>query len=179
MKNHSARLLVLLVALFALVGCDQATKVVATRRLASIEPISFFGNIFRLEYAENPGAFLSFGASMSEETRYWIFVVMVSAILLAALIFLLRSYKTWPMSALLALVLVISGGGSNLLSRLLNDGHVIDFMNVGVGSLRTGIFNVADMAIMSGVILLFIISVRSPQAFEQEQNASSSVEQGE
>jgi signal peptidase II len=31
---------------------------------------------------------------------------------------------------------------------------VIDFLNVGIGSLRTGIFNVADMAIMLGVFLL-------------------------
>lgn len=163
MQNHSARLVALLFAMFACVGCDQATKVVATRHLAPIEPISFFGNLFRLEYAENPGAFLSFGASMSEQTRYYIFVVMVSIVLLAAFIFLLRSYKTWPMPALLALVLVISGGGSNLLSRLLNDGHVIDFMNIGIGGLRTGIFNVADMAIMAGVGLLFLFSFRSSQ----------------
>ena len=176
MKTHSSRLFVLLFSLFALVGCDQATKVVATQRLALVEPISFFGNLFRLEYAENPGAFLSFGASMSEETRYWVFVVMVSVVLLVALIFLLRSYKTWPMPALFALVLIISGGSSNLLSRVLNDGHVIDFMNIGIGSLRTGIFNVADMAIMSGVGLLFLISIRSPEQFDAVQTSQPSAE---
>lgn len=179
MKNNTTRLLGLLFALFALVGCDQATKIVATRQLATIEPISFFGNLFRLEYAENPGAFLSFGASMTEETRYWVFIVMVSAILLAAFIFLLRSYKTWPMPALFALVLVISGGGSNLLSRVLNDGHVIDFMNIGIGNLRTGIFNVADMAIMSGVGLLFIFSLRSPDAFNEQKPSNQSEEEGQ
>ena len=173
MTKKSGRILVLLFALFACVGCDQATKVVASRQLATMPPISFWGNLFRLEYAENPGAFLSFGASMSEDLRFWIFVVSVSIILIAAMTFLIRHVGSWPMPTLLALVLVISGGFSNLLSRLLNDGHVIDFMNIGIGSLRTGIFNVADMAIMSGVGLLFLFSIRSPHDEEVEKSKES------
>ena len=42
---------------------------------------------------------------------------------------------------------------SNLIDRLRYGGYVVDFLNVGIGSLRTGIFNVADMAIMAGVII--------------------------
>jgi signal peptidase II len=38
-------------------------------------------------------------------------------------------------------------------------GHVIDFMNMGVGQLRTGIFNVADVMIMAGIVLLIINSI--------------------
>ena len=53
---------------------------------------------------------------------------------------------------------MISGGFSNLYDRITNHGGVVDFMNMGVGSLRTGIFNVADMAIMAGVLLLVIYS---------------------
>ena len=76
-----------------------------------------------------------------------------------------------------ALVLVISGGFSNLLSRILNDGHVIDFMNVGIGWLRTGTFNFADMAIMTGVITLFVYGLRSdPQ--EALMSTDSGQEQG-
>lgn len=40
--------------------------------------------------------------------------------------------------------------------RLLHEGRVIDFMNVGIGSLRTGIFNVADVCITIGVLLLVL-----------------------
>ncbi len=172
MRNTS-RLTILLFALFVLVGCDQATKVVAQRRLSGMQPLSFFGNIFRLEYAENPGAFLSFGAGLSDDQRFWVFVVIVGAILLAASIFLLRSYATWPMTSMIALVLVISGGFSNLLSRILNDGHVIDFMNVGIGWLRTGTFNIADMAIMAGVITLFISGMQPDHPANQPEAAAT------
>jgi signal peptidase II len=49
--------------------------------------------------------------------------------------------------------LIVGGGVSNLIDRLRYGGYVVDFLNVGIGSLRTGIFNVADMAIMAGVII--------------------------
>jgi signal peptidase II len=55
-----------------------------------------------------------------------------------------------------ALALVAGGGISNLIDRLLNDGRVTDFLNVGIGALRTGIFNVADMAILLGALLLIL-----------------------
>jgi signal peptidase II len=56
--------------------------------------------------------------------------------------------------------LFVAGGASNLLDRILY-GTVIDFMNVGIGPLRTGIFNVADMAIMLGAGILVLEGYRS------------------
>jgi signal peptidase II len=55
-----------------------------------------------------------------------------------------------------ALALIAGGGASNLLDRLLDAGRVTDFLNVGIGPLRTGIFNIADMAILGGAILLLL-----------------------
>jgi signal peptidase II len=52
-------------------------------------------------------------------------------------------------------MLFLAGGASNLLDRIMH-GTVVDFMNVGVGSLRTGIFNVADVALMIGVALMIL-----------------------
>jgi len=52
--------------------------------------------------------------------------------------------------------LILSGGGSNLYDRIVNDGAVIDFLNIGISSVRTGIFNVADMAIMAGAVLIVV-----------------------
>jgi signal peptidase II len=43
-----------------------------------------------------------------------------------------------------------------LIDRLLYHGRVTDFLNVGIGSLRTGIFNLADMAILAGALLLVL-----------------------
>jgi len=60
-----------------------------------------------------------------------------------------------PPTQRLALGLLWAGGVSNLVDRVLH-GSVVDFMNIGVGWLRTGIFNVADMAITIGVLLILL-----------------------
>ena len=66
----------------------------------------------------------------------------------------------WPRRALLGVALFVAGGASNFPDRIIY-GMVIDFMNVGIGSLRTGIFNVADMAIMLGAGILVLEGYRS------------------
>jgi signal peptidase II len=52
--------------------------------------------------------------------------------------------------------LIASGGFSNWVDRARFDGSVVDFMNMGIGSLRTGVFNVADLAIIAGIVVLFL-----------------------
>jgi signal peptidase II len=159
------RLVALLVVLFATVGCDQATKSLAQTHLATAEPRSFLNGLFWLEYAENSGAFLSLGARIPAEMQHWIFTVAVSVVLTALLIYAIR--ETFQAASrthtlvIIALALFLGGGIGNLIDRLTNNGHVIDFMHIGIGRLRTGIFNVADMALMAGVALLLIYSFRS------------------
>ncbi|MBK8276302.1 MAG: signal peptidase II [Nitrospira sp.] len=59
--------------------------------------------------------------------------------------------------------LVLSGGLGNLVDRIINDGRVIDFMNIGIGSLRAGIFNVADVYITVGVVVLVFQALQRPR----------------
>ncbi len=70
-----------------------------------------------------------------------------------------------PMSldTVVARSLVLSGGLGNLVDRIINDGRVIDFMNIGIGSLRTGIFNVADVCITVGVVVLVFQALQRPR----------------
>jgi signal peptidase II len=56
----------------------------------------------------------------------------------------------------LACALLLGGAIGNLIDRVRFDGLVIDFMNLGIGPLRTGIFNVADVAISVGAVLLIL-----------------------
>ena len=56
------------------------------------------------------------------------------------------------------LALIVAGGLGNLYDRVFEGGAVTDFLNVGVGPLRTGIFNVADVAIVAGVLLMMLSS---------------------
>ena len=58
--------------------------------------------------------------------------------------------------AVWAMVLIAAGGMGNLVDRILRDGRVIDFMNLGLGPVRTGIFNIADVQIMVGLGLLLL-----------------------
>ncbi len=152
------RLLILLVVLFTTVGCDQATKSLARTHLAGEASLSFFGGLFYLHYAENPGAFLNLGAGLSPQTQYWIFVVVVSAILLGLALYLvwaaMRETERLPQRVLVALTLFLGGGVGNLIDRLLFEGRVSDFMVIRLGWASTGVFNVADMALMLAVGLI-------------------------
>lgn len=162
---RARRLVALFVVLFTTVGCDQATKSLAQTHLASAEPRSFLNGFFWLQYAENPGAFLSLGARIPAEMQHWIFTVTVAIVLVALLVYTLReTLRTahQPHTVfIVALALFLGGGIGNLIDRITNDGRVIDFMHIGIGGLRTGIFNVADMALMAGVALLLIYSMRN------------------
>lgn len=135
------------------VGCDQAVKAIARDALASSPPVSLFGGAVRFEYAENPGAFLSLGAELPPQIRFLLGVVFVALALAALLVFMLRS-ASLSTGQKAALALIVGGGFGNLIDRVANDGHVIDFVSVGIGPLRTGIFNVADMAITAGVLVM-------------------------
>jgi signal peptidase II len=154
------RIAILLFVMLVSVGCDQATKSVAQSTLAGTEPILFLNGMVRLQYAENPGAFLSLGAGLSSETRYWIFVVLAGLLLAGLILYIFRSSLKMHILSLVGLALFAGGGLGNLIDRLTNDGRVIDFMNVGIGPVRTGIFNVADMALMAGIGLLAIFELR-------------------
>jgi signal peptidase II len=155
------RVMVLILVLFLIVGCDQTTKSVAQSQLRDAEPISLFNNMLLFKYAENSGAFLSLGANLSPTAQQWIFIVLVSLVLLALLIYILKNLQQMPFMVLIALALFLGGGVGNLIDRLLNEGRVIDFMNIGIGNLRTGVFNVADMSLMAGLAVMAFFGFRS------------------
>ena len=138
------------------IAIDQGTKLWAAMNLPRHIMTSYLNDLLRIGYVENRGVFLGLGNSLSDEHRFLLFVVLVSAVLLGLLIYLLWS-STLVISELVAYSLILSGGASNVYDRITNNGGVIDFLNVGVGSLRTGIFNVADMAIMLGVCILLVL----------------------
>ncbi len=151
------RIAILVFVSLICIGCDQSTKYTARYFLAGEEPISLMGDIFRLTYAENSGAFLSLGADLPAHIRQLIFVFMTAIFLVGFLFFILRS-RNLDVLTLYSSAFILGGGVGNLIDRIVNQGAVIDFMNIGIGSIRTGIFNMADLAISAGVAL-FAISV--------------------
>jgi signal peptidase II len=123
----------------------------------------------RLEYVENTGGFLSLGASLPSSTRTMLFTLGTCVMLLALVGAAVRfRWRGW---LLIGASLVVAGGASNWVDRLVQ-GSVVDFLNIGVGPLRTGIFNVADMAIMLGVAVLLLAHRR--QSDDVRTTSSSS-----
>ena len=149
------RLLTILAILVVTIGIDQWTKVLAVEHLKNKLGYSYWGDFFKLIYAENRGAFLGGGSNFSETTSFWLLKILPAVVLLGILIFLVFS-KTLDRMSTIAFSLIVGGGLSNVMDRFLNDGSVVDFMNMGIAGLRTGIFNFADVFIMIGVGVMLV-----------------------
>lgn len=145
------RTLLVITILLSCVGCDQASKSVATSHLSEGQTVSHLVGTVRLQVAKNYGAFLGLGTSLGKRTQL---VSIGTAIGLVALLIYCLAFAPANPVTLSALALILGGGISNLIDRLLYGGYVIDFLNVGIGPLRTGIFNLADVFIMLGFVLL-------------------------
>ncbi|MBN1259075.1 MAG: signal peptidase II [Anaerolineae bacterium] len=159
MNRHAkARLIAGIIG--ATVVVDQGAKVIARALLASSPGRAYLGDTLRLHFSENTGAFLSLGADWPYAVRFWTLIVAVSAVLIGFLVFIWQT-SDLGRRGIVGGALTIGGGLSNLLDRLYNDGAVVDFMNIGIGNLRTGIFNVADLGIVFGIGLLALSSLQT------------------
>jgi signal peptidase II len=171
--------LALVAVLCGSVGCDQITKQAATRWLSEAPTASYLGDMFRLTYTENRGAFLGLGSTWPETLRWLLFTLLSSLLVGFALWITVKEWRAarqqldsvkpavgragqWRFwGGVSGPLLVVAGGVGNLIDRMFRDGAVVDFMNMGIGSLRTGIFNVADVYIMVGMAL-WLLWLRSP-----------------
>ncbi len=154
-SSFRSRFRLLSVIALSLVAIDQATKhyAMASLKETAAHPLTALGGSVRIQYAENPGAFLSFMADWGPNARFWVLTV-TNAVVLSGLAWYLLSSPAEDRWMWLALSFILAGGIGNLIDRVRFDGHVIDFLNMGIGNLRTGIFNVADIAITAGFLML-------------------------
>jgi signal peptidase II len=148
-KGSDALLFWPVIAIVALV--DVVTKAIAVRALVPQRvPHEVVGNAVRLTLVYNPGA--AFGLNLGAESR-WIFTTL-TIVALAILWRLYRSTRRGDVMRVLALALVCAGALGNLLDRVRSDLGVVDFIDVGFGTTRWPTFNVADMAVSVGAVLL-------------------------
>jgi signal peptidase II len=169
---NSKRLLNVVVTSVVCVGIDQLTKLIAKRTLAEGELITLLGDGVRLQLAKNYGTFLSLGASLPEGVRTAATTTGVGVILAALLGYAVFS-KTANSVAVFAMAMLFGGGLSNLFDRIAYGGYVLDFLNVGIGPLRTGIFNVADMFIMAGVFVMLFSEPIQRRIFKSDRPAAT------
>ena len=156
MKMDKTKLLLFILLIFGSVGCDRVTKGLAKTHLSGLGELSYLHDTFRLVYVENPGAALSLGADWHPDLKFWVLSLLPLTVLLLVLGFVLKNMNKLGWAHLVGLGLIIAGGAGNLLDRFLNNSLVPDFMNLGINGLRTGIFNVADVCITTGIIVTLV-----------------------
>jgi signal peptidase II len=160
MTNRN-RFALIVLTLACCVGCDQQTKSFAAANLRGHQGKSFLADTVRFDYAENTGSFLGLGDSLPAKWRTAIFTYGCTAGVAAMLGYVFFAAGLSAVQVL-ALSLITAGGIGNVIDRWICGGYVRDFLNVGIGPLRTGIFNVADAAMMAGCVLALFTFSRRP-----------------
>jgi len=144
------KLLLFVVLLASVLLADISTKLAIQRMLPLGQQIDVIGDYVRLTHIQNPGA--AFGINLGVYSRP-VFMAL-SGVALAAL---LAMYWFTPVSErirLAAIALICGGAVGNLIDRIRSVQGVIDFLDVGIGTRRWPVFNVADMAVTTGAIIL-------------------------
>jgi signal peptidase II len=137
---------------------DCATKRAAELHLVPAHvPHEFLGEIVRLTLAYNPGAAMSF--SLGTHSRIGLSLLALGALFVMA--YLYRRTAPGDRHAAAGLALIAAGALGNLIDRLRSERGVVDFIDVGLGGWRFWTFNVADMAIAFGAIVLVIAMYRT------------------
>jgi signal peptidase II len=137
--------------LATVLALDVTTKSLAVTYLApEYVPHEVLGESVRLTLAYNPGA--SFGIGVGAYSR----VVFIALALFALVILgqLYRSAATGDRSRTVALALICAGALGNMLDRVRSSRGVVDFIDLGIREARFYTFNVADVAITSGAVVL-------------------------
>lgn len=149
--------------LFALVLLtDCATKRAAELHLGPAQvPHEFFGEVVRLTLAYNPGAAMSL--SLGAHSRVGFSLLAVAALLVMAHLY--RRTAPGDRQAAAGLALIAAGAVGNLLDRLRSARGVVDFIDIGLGGWRFWTFNVADMAILVGAVVL-VLALQRMEASE-------------
>jgi signal peptidase II len=150
------RITIILSIIFANIGCDQVSKKIVRHRISENETIDVLRNHLVVMRVENSGAFLSFGDSLSKSVKN----ILLSVLPLIALTFgaiYIFTKQNIPALSLMAICFIIGGGVGNIFDRIAY-GSVTDFLYIHFGAFHTGVFNMADMSITVGAIIILLQS---------------------
>jgi signal peptidase II len=151
-SKHIFRIFFITLLLISNIGCDQISKNLVRQNYST--DVKFLGNHVTLTKIENAGAFLSLGDSLSSPIKFALLTMLPMLALSFGFIFILTK-KDLTNTTLLALCFIIGGGIGNVYDRLVY-GSVTDFLHIDFGIFQTGIFNLADVSIMTGMLIILI-----------------------
>lgn len=131
---------------------------------------SVWGDIFNITFVENSG--IAFGLNFGSEFKLIVCLFTIAAVI--ALFYYLLKIKDKPFPIRLSVALIIGGAAGNLIDRLfygvfygysgLFYGKVVDFFDIRIlnlllfnKSFGNYVFNIADVALTTGVIMLMFV----------------------
>ncbi|SDG95711.1 signal peptidase II Aspartic peptidase. MEROPS family A08 [Alteribacillus persepolensis] len=135
------------------IGIDQLTKYLVAEHMEIGESIEVISGFLYLTSHRNAGA--AFGILQGQ---MWLFFI-VTVIVIIAVIYHLHKYANDSGVTGISLALILGGAIGNFIDRLMF-GEVVDFFDVYIFSYNYPIFNIADSALVAGVILLIMKMIR-------------------
>lgn len=153
-----------LLLLVTIIALDQTTKAIAKSHLIlSSQSLDYFSGVLRFQYFENRGLFLGLGSTLNKSYLFIILPCIGLALTIAAFFFKKsRSFQ-------IGLTLIIGGGLGNIIDRSIY-GYVIDFIVIKLNKFQTGVFNIADMLVLTGIIIL-----TSKQVLEKQKKSTCTI----
>jgi signal peptidase II len=153
------------------IAVDQISKVivrdniVARTEMNPGERISLIGDTFLMMNVENEGAFLGMGSDLNPTLRIILLLILPIVVLAFVLRHILND-KTIHNWSLFAFASIIGGGIANVFDRIIRN-SVTDFLFIDLGGVfRTGIFNMADLSVTTGMIMLLLASFKKKKITE-------------
>ena len=141
------------------IALDQFSKVWVRSNFENYSEKNLIGEFFTLIKVENTGAFLGMGSELSEIPRILLLIVLPVVVLISITIYTYIE-KTLDKISIIGFSLIIGGGIANIFDRIVY-GSVTDFLYINLaGVFKTGIFNVADLSVTTGMILILISSFK-------------------
>ena len=149
---------------------DRVVKWIAMSELKGREPLVFLKGTIVIIFTENSGAFLSLGSTWPVCLKYAVLLLVPVGVCLYGIYYLMfREHST---VRIIIIGTIIGGGLGNLVDRLFNNFMVIDYLNFGIGNLRTGILNVADLSVTFGAIA-FVLYEWKMEKRNRKENAGA------
>jgi len=158
LNNRVRHILITLIVLLS-ISIDQISKIWVRNNFESYNETSIIGDIFTLIKVENTGAFLGMGSELSEIPRVFLLIILPVVVLISITIYTYID-KTLDKISIIGFSLIIGGGVANIFDRIVY-GSVTDFLYINLGGIfKTGIFNIADLSVTTGMILILISSFK-------------------
>ena len=150
--------LITIIIFFSIVF-DQISKFWIRNNFDSYIEHSIIADIFTLIKVENKGAFLGMGSELSEIPRILLLIVLPVIVLISITIYTYID-KSLDKISIIGFSLIIGGGIGNIFDRIVY-GSVTDFLYLNFGGIfKTGIFNIADFSVTTGMVMILISSFK-------------------